>query len=190
MSEPIVNPDANGTPSVQPPATYTKAELDSAAAGARKEAEAKLKEASERLTALEAKEKERIEAEMTEIEKLKKQIGDYEESNTSITTERDSLKAAIDKINEQMAEKVEKEMEGLSDEQKKVIQALPLEMQLDGISQFKQIDPKPGEWGKSERTTIKENLTAAEAFEIRDKYGTNSPEYKKALAVRRKILGK
>ena len=172
MSEQIVNPDASGkNPEEQPTPQFTKADVDSAAAAARREATAKLQEAQERLTALEAEKKEREEAELTELEKLKKQIGEYDEKFKAVANERDTFKTKIEAINEQTATKAEKESEGLTDEQKAIIEALPLEKKLDAITQFKKVTAPAGEWGKGAPAgspDFKEKLKKATTFQERE----------------------
>lgn len=187
---PGVNGESGGSPT---PKTYTDDEIkalkDSSAAAGRREAESKLKEANDRLTTFEAEEKKRVEAEMSENEKLQLQIIDLTKDNETIKADRDLLKSNVEDTENRIKEEVEKQLEGLTDEQKILVGKLPLKDQSNAIIQFKEIKPESGEWGKGNKI-INENLTAAEAFEIRDKYGSNSLEYKKALEIRRKILGK
>ncbi len=179
MPEPIVNPDVNGTPPVTAPVTYSKADVDSAAASARRDADAKFKEVNERLIAFEAKEKERLDAELTEVELLKKQIGEHGENLKAISTERDGYKTQIEEAEKQMAEKVEKEKEGLTDKQKTLIDDLPLSKRLDGITQFKQSTPlpKPGDWGKGGPMTTASLEVVSKAF---NDYGPQSLQYREA----------
>jgi len=183
MSETPVKPDVSGTPEPQPVPQYSKADIDAAAAAARRESEAKLAENQKRLDALEAKEKERVEAEMSEIEKLQAKIGEYETQFKSAVEERDDYKSKIDAINDRLKEKVEKEVEGLTDDQKSIIDALPLERRLDAISQFKAVDPKSGNWGKG-------NITGAMSYEkveeIKAKFGPASAEFRQAYEAYKK----
>lgn len=187
MSEPIVNPDVNGIPPVTAPVNYSKADLDSAAASARRDADAKYKEANDRLVAFEAKEKERLDAELTEVELLKKQIGEYDENLKAISTEKDGYKAKIEEAEKQMAEKVEKEKEGLTDKQKTLVDDLPLSKRLDGITQFKQSTPKPGDWGKGGPTTTGSLEAVQEASQ---KFGNNSIQFREAYEEYMKTKGR
>jgi catalase len=183
MYEGSAAPGANGEqPPATPPVNYTKEQLDeaknSAAAAARRDAEAKLKETNERLAALEAEKKEREEAELSEVEKLKKL---NEESTGKLSEYETKLKAyeeAEEKRKAELLEKVEKEMEGLTDEQKATVNKMPLDGKLDLIDQLKNIKAGPGNWAKAAHGPGA--ITAEDVNEIRLKYGANSNEFREA----------
>jgi|GEM_PF-1941587 len=149
MYEGSATPGANGeiTP-VTPPVNYTKEQLDSAAAAARREADTKSKELQTRLDALEAQEEERKNADLSEVDRLKKQNDELTQSST----EKDNLiKGFNDKEETRKAallKKVEIEMKDLDEGHKALIDQMPLDGKLDLIAQLKQQKAGPGEWGK------------------------------------------
>lgn len=177
MSEQIVKPDESGTAPEQPSVVLTQADVDRAAAGARKEAEAKLKESNERLIALEAKEKERADAELTEVERLKNSLTEKEEQITGLTSENTGYKEAEEKRKTALAEKVEEEMKDLTDEQKASVELMPLDGQLGLIAQFKKEKPQSGEWGKG-TSGVNGSLEAVKLAD--EQFGKNSPQFRKA----------
>lgn len=150
----------------------TQAELDKVAAAARREAEAKLKETQERLAALEAEKKKREEAEMTELEKLKKE---REELAQTLEERESKLKSYEEKLTaheQAIQDRVEKQLEGLTDAQKSLIELLPLEKRLDAIAEFKQAAPAAGNWGKGtppKEEEFKDRLLKAKSFSEREK---------------------
>ena len=147
------NPEPTPTPQVK---QYTEDEIialkNSSAAQGRKDAEAKLKDANDRLIALEAKEKEREENELSEIELLKKKQQENDDKLTDLTAQNTKYKEADEAREKQILEKVEKEMEELTEEQKASVDAMPLIGKLDLIAQFKTQTVKPGDWAKGGKT--------------------------------------
>jgi len=178
MLETPVIPDESGkTTPVQPPVGFTQADLDRVAAAARKEALEKYNAAQERLIALEAEKKEREDAELTEVERLKKEKDELANKFKTTSDELLEYRKNKEEADKRLVEKVEKEMDGLTDEQKVLVGKLPLEMQLEGITQFKKVVPGPGDWGKDGRTT---NPSLESVQQVEAKWGTNSPQFRKA----------
>jgi len=144
MLETPAIPGANGeNPPVQPPVTTPQVDVDKIAAAARREAEGKLKEVTDRLAAFEAKEKERADAELTETERLKKELaekdtklGDYESKVKTYEEQEEARK-------QELLAKVDKELEGLSEEQKALVEKMPLDGKLILIAQLKTVTPAP-----------------------------------------------
>lgn len=176
MLETPVIPDVIEKPPIQPTVkTFTQAEVDSAAAGARKEAEAKFKVADERLAVLEAQEKEREEAEMSETEKLKSQLLDKDKEieshkiNSNWRTQWETKEA----------ESIEKEMEDLTDNQKIIVNGLPLESRRLAVAEFKasSIEPSPS---ARKGGNIDGVPTLEECRALRVKFGAGSSEYREA----------
>lgn len=129
MSEPIVEPNANGEPTPAPPvAKYTEEERNAAAAAARREAEAKLAETNKRLAELEAEKKEREEAELTELELTKKTI---EELNAQVE-QLTPFKETVEKQVADTKERVEKKLleSDLDDDEKQLVLDSPVQNQL------------------------------------------------------------
>jgi len=139
MSDQIVKPDAIGTTPDTPPVVYTKEHIDSAAAAARREAEAKLQEAQTRLSALEAKEAERKQAQMTELEKLQAERDEFRTKFEATTAENEKFKTDQEARDKKETEKITAAVEGLTESQKAIIEALPLYSRMDAVSEFKQI---------------------------------------------------
>lgn len=117
---------------------YEESEVNSRVAAARREAEAKLKEATERLNALEAKEKEREEKELSEMQKLQKQIEDRDKQ----LQEMAGFKDKWTQHEQTLVDKIEKEKEGLTDAQRELVDALPLTKRMDLINQYKEVSQK------------------------------------------------
>ena len=133
------------------PKTFTQEELDRiVAARVAREKEKlteyeKLKEEHAKL--LEEK-KQREEAEMTELERAKKEREELEAKMKQLEEEANQFKTKWQQHEEKLKEQIEKELEGLTENQQNIINALPLESRLDAIREFKQTKPKSGEWGK------------------------------------------
>ncbi len=170
---PTPTPGGNGDPTPTPvAASYTKEQVDSAAAAARREAEKELKETNDRLTVLEAQEKERVEAELSETEKLKIQI---DEINLELDSHKKNTEWRTGWETKE-AEAIEKEMEELSDNHKTIVNGLPLESRRLAIQEFKafSINPSP-EFKKGIKQ--KGKYTMEEVLNLKIKHGVNSPEY-------------
>lgn len=112
---------------------YEESEVNSRVAAARRDAEAKLKETLKRLEALEAEKQEREEAELSELDKLKKQLSEKDNAINELTGFKDKWNT----YELELADKVDKELSGLTDEQKELVEAVPLSKRLNLISQFK-----------------------------------------------------
>ncbi len=149
---PEENPQATGVneqnPPEQPPAQIPQAEIDRIAAAARREAEAKLKAAQERLDALEAEKKKRELEEMTELEKIQAERDELNKKLEGTSEELEGYKVKVEAHETAVREKVDKETEGLTDNQKEIVSLLPLDKQLDAIAEYKAAVKKPGSWGK------------------------------------------
>ena len=178
MAEPIVpGTDVNvPTPPAPQAKTYTEEEKNSAAAAARKDAEAKSKDLQSRLDALEAEKKEREEAELTELDKIKKQ---YEE----VVTERDTHKVDTEwrkewETKEAMA--IEESMEGLTDNQKSIVNGLPLVQRRSAITEFKGLVQTGNPDSSKGIISVPGVPTLAEVVEIEGRLGAGHPEAKKA----------
>lgn len=125
---------ANSEPTPTPNAvSFTKDQVDSAAAAARREAEAKFKEVNDRLITFEAKEKERAELEMTDLEKANSTIATKDEEIADLNSYKDkwtlheeSLKAII-----------EEEIKDFSDDDKSLVTSLPLDKQMMMVGKLK-----------------------------------------------------
>ena len=176
---PEPTPGANGEPTPKPVAvdSFTKEQVDKAAANARREAESKLTEAQERLAAFEAKEKERLDAELSEIDKVKKQ---HEETLAQLEIhKKDSEWRTAWELKE--AEAIEKDMEELDDDTKELIVSLPLEKRRAAVSKFKASSASPNpdatKWVHLKQFGIP---TLPEVTALRDKYGAASKEYRDA----------
>lgn len=180
-------PGEKGTPGdPQTPKQPETAEQlkDSLYAARRREKEAadKLADTQKRLDALEAERKEREEAELSESEKLKKQIAEAQATIESLTGYKDKWSAHEQALSEQ----IEKDKEGLTDSQKAIVDGIDdLTIKAKTIAEFKQTKKEPGNWGKGDAPSVDGVPTAAEAMEIRAKYGVNSHEYMTALKKRR-----
>ena len=129
-------PSVNGEPPETPPVakTYSVEDVNRAAANARKEAEAKLKDSTDRLTILEAEQTKRDELELSEIDKLKK-------VNDEQTLEVDRLKAFETKDTERTAkltESFDKKLEEseLTDEDKELFDGLPIDKKLSLLAKL------------------------------------------------------
>ena len=127
---------------------------------------------------LEAKIKEREEAELTELQKLQKERDDLKAQFETTTEELGKYKSTVEEIEEQTRAKVAEASEGLTDAQKTIIESLPLNKQLDAISQFKSVKPSSGDWGKVAHTGDKATFEAAQA--AAEKYGQHSAQFRKA----------
>jgi hypothetical protein len=186
MYEGSAAPGANGEiPPATPPVNYSKEQLDeaknSAAAAARREAEAKLAEQTTRLNELEAKIKESEDAKLTELERIKKEADETKGKLTEYETQLKSYKEAEEKRKAALYDKVEKEMEGLDDAAKALVDQMPLDGKLDLINQLKNTKAGPGNWGKEtpgepgsldeqERKELREAKTFQERQQIVVKY--------------------
>ena len=175
--------DAIVEPTVIPPApTYTKEEVDSAAANARREAESKLSESQKRLDALEAKEKERLELEMTELEKALAEVEEFKSKLEASELSASDSKEKLDAIDAKESEKVEEASKDLTDNQKKIVEALPLYDKMTAIAEFKDVKP-PGITGGGKGSGIPGVKSLAEITELKK---TNpklaAEEYKKLRA--------
>ncbi len=93
------------------------------------------------------KNKEREESEMTELDKVKTERDEFKSKFETTITEVDKFKADQKERDEAEEKKVEKQMEGLTDSQKSIVEALDLYKRLDAIAEFKQIKSSSGMQG-------------------------------------------
>lgn len=136
--------DASGKPpEPKPTETPLSAEQlqNSLNAARRREQEAtdKLKEATERLNALEAKQKEREETELKEKEEWQK----LAEKHEARVKELEPFKEKFEAWELAEAAEIEKQLEGLSDNQKTLVNALPLSERRKAIAEFKNVSSSP-----------------------------------------------
>lgn len=106
------------------------------------------------LETLQAKEKERLEAELTESEKLKKQIDELSLKFDELTLEKETLSKFKTDWEEEETVKVEKAMEGLDEDVKAQINDLPLNKRMFFIEKLKGEKPPSGEWSKTSRSEV------------------------------------
>ena len=137
MVEPIViAPDANGaTPAPPVTGSFTQAQVDSAAASARREASDKASELQKRLDVLEAQEEERKNATLSEVEKAKKEAENYKAQIEELSP----YKIRLEEYETQQADKfneVMKEAE-FTDAQIARVNKLPLGDRSDMIADLK-----------------------------------------------------
>ena len=121
---------------------------------------------------------EREKAEMTELERAKKELEELNEKYGQAEKEKQQYEERLKSWETKQLERIEKEMEGLSDSQKAIVNALPLEQRLDAINEFKTASPKAGEWGKGGKPLTDEEQYRAELMKA------------KTLAEREKIVQK
>jgi len=123
------------TPQPQTPELSSEELQNSLHAARRREQEAadKLTETTKRLETLEAQQKERKETELKDQEKWQELALKQESELSELKPYREKWEA----WEKQEAEKVESEMEGLSDIQKEIVSGLSLETRMKAISEFK-----------------------------------------------------
>ena len=132
---------------------------------------------------LEAEKKKREEEELTENERLKKQL----EEKDGIITELNSHKEWRANWETKEAESIEKEMDGLTDEQKELVNSLPLEKRRIAVLQFKSSLGKkaPGDMKGDGKRKIDGVPTLEELDELKRTYGANSVKFREAYKVYR-----
>lgn len=178
MADPIVpgSDVIEPTPPAPQAKTFTEDEKNSAAAAARKDAEAKLKVSEDRLVVLETEKKEREEAELSENEKLNKELGevkddrDFHKINTAWREEWEKGEATA----------IEIEMKDLTENQKAVINNTPLAQKRLAIQEFKVSISTGNPDGSKGITSVEGVPTLAEVEEITDRLGAQHPEAQKA----------
>lgn len=121
--------------------------------------------------------KEREEAEMSELQKAQKALEDTQ--NQVLELEQFRTKWAAHE--EELGNQVEKASADLSEEQKELVSAVPLDKRMALINQLK-ASAKQAPDGAYNGGSIPRSQNANELFEVRRKYGVRSVEYKKALA--------
>lgn len=142
MAEPITPaPGANdalpaNTPQPKTSEPKNSEELQNSLNAARRreqEAADKLAETTKRLETLEAQQKEREDTELKKKEEWQELALKHESELNDLKPYREKWEA----WEKQEAEKVESEMEGLSDTQKEIVSGLSLETRMKAISEFK-----------------------------------------------------
>ena len=189
MSEVTPAPTAASveTPAETQPAQKVETPEDlqnSLSAARRRETEAskKLEETTARLQALEAKEKEREEAELSEIDKARKAL---EDANKTIA-DLEAHKQWRTEWETKEAEAITAEMDGLTDSQKGIVEALPLDQRRVAITEFK--GAKPSKGGSFGMKTGKDGtLSVGQITEMAKEKGYNHPDVKAAYAKLRSV---
>ena len=133
-------------------------------------------ELKSKVETLTTEKKEREEAELTELDKIKKQ---YEEA----VAERDTHKANTEwredwETKEAIA--IEKSMEGLTDNQKAIVNGLPLEQRRSAVTEFKSSVQTGNPDSSKGITSVPGVPTLTEVQEIVGRLGAGHPEAKKA----------
>ena len=143
--------------------TFTQEDVNNIVAKTKKEIMAQFGDyenlKSERQKLLDEKQ-QREEAELTEVEKLKNKQAEYEKQIADISGERDHLKSYKEEMEQKLTEQVEKAMEGLSDEDIAIVNALPLENRLSAVNRLKAVKPSDGNWGKGQGQQPEKDLKA------------------------------
>jgi len=114
--------------------------------------------------------KERENEELSEVEKLKKQLEEKDNQIADLKIHKDWR----DGWERREAEKIDKAMADLSDEDKELVNDLPLEKRMIMVNKLKSEDvkhPQTGKFVKGERVP-----TTEEYMGIRAQYGPQSPE--------------
>ena len=126
---------------------------------------------------LAAKIKEREDAELSEIDKVKKQ---HEETLVQLDIHKKDTEWRISWETKE-AEAIEKDMEDLTDNQKTIVNGLPLESRRLAVSEFKASSASPNP-DSTKGVHIKQFgiPTLPEVTALRDKYGAASKEYRDA----------
>jgi len=178
-----------GTESLKPEKQFSQAELDAIIKDRlRRESEkyADYQDVKTQLETLQAKEKERADAELTESDKLKKQVEELNQSLHETIKQKDEAVKFKTTWEEQEAQKVEKAAEGLTESQKSIIMELPLSKRMDAVNEFKTAKPSPGNWGMKGKEGGPSSVD--ELYKLRQEYGPDSVQYKAALAERMKAI--
>lgn len=181
MSDETKKPETTAEPDGK---TFTQSQLEEIIGERLARERKKYSDYDELKAQLEAKQKEeeeRKKAEMTEIERLKAEKEELAKKYEMTEKEKAEYQKKIDAIRAKTEEKVNSQLEGLTESQKKIVTKLPLEDRLDAIAEFK-ATKKPGEWGKgtageSSANSFKDRLLKAKTLAereaiLREKYQT------------------
>jgi len=123
---------------------------------------------------LEAEAKQRAEAEMTEVEKLKSQLSAKEKEVSELTVDREWRQT----WEQREVEALNEEMNNLTDGQRNIVNALPLDQRRAAIREFQASvarGPHAGKGGKPEGVPSLDELE-----EIKLKYGPGSQRWREA----------
>jgi DNA repair exonuclease SbcCD ATPase subunit len=129
------------------------------------------------LVKLREAEQKRKEAELTELDKYKKQI----EAKDARIAELEPHLEWRKSWEEKEAERAESAMDGLTDKQKDIVRKLPLEERMDAINEFKPVNTANVNTSKGGRSVDPTVPSHDELMEIKFKYGINSVQYREAL---------
>jgi len=120
--------------------------------------------------------KEREEAELTELEKIKKQ---HEEVLAELDKHKSNTEWRMEWETKE-SEAIEKEMEELDDDQKDIINSLPLEKRRTAIQKFKAASHNPAPDNTKGKGKIDGIPTLDEVTALRQRFGAHSGEYRAA----------
>lgn len=131
-------------------------------------------------------EKERVEKELTDSEKLKKELEEKESQIADLSVHKDWH----EEWERRETEKIEKAMDEFSDDDKDLVNALPLDRRMIMIEKLSSKDTSIAspQTGKS-YFNGQPVPTPKEAMEIRTKFGADSLEYRQAAELIRKSKG-
>lgn len=110
------------------------------------------------LESLQAKQKEREEAELSEVEKAVAKAKSLESKLAEVNAEAEKYKSQVSEWELEQSAAVEEAMKDLTDEQKEIVNELPLSRRMKAVNTFKASKPSPGSWGKGlnpEHLTLK-----------------------------------
>jgi len=123
---------------------------------------------------LEAENKKRAEAEMSELQKLQAALSEKDKTLAELQQDREWRQ----KWEERESEAILSEMESLTAGQQSIINALPLDQRRAAIREFQSSVPRGPHSGKGGK--IDGVPTLEELDEIRDKYGPGSQRWREA----------
>lgn len=140
-------------------------------------------EIKRQLGTLLSEKKEREEAELSESQRLARDI----EKLKAEKKELEAHKLWRESWEAQETEKINNAMEGFEDEDKELVNSLPLDKRISMINKLKSAKTQGSPLGDKAVFMEKERVpTFEEAQELKKKYGTGSAQYKNALSIREK----